>query len=105
MADQGANIRLADLLAAASSLAAYRLETAITLQHLRMALDCLEGQATFESLGGGVSPLIPRQSPPEPDDAVRTFARRWSDRVGGPFQPLPVELLAELRAELELPPD
>ena len=105
MPDQGARIRLADLLATASSLAAYRLETVITRQHLRMALACLQGQATFESLGGGVSPLIPRRSPPEPDHTVRTFAQRWSDRLGGPFQPFPAELLAELSAELELPPD
>jgi len=97
-------IRLADLLSTASSLAAFRLEPVITREHLRLALEVLEGHADFESLGRGVSPLVPRRAPPEPDEVVRSFARRWSERLGGPFEPIPGPILAELRAELESPP-
>ena len=97
-------IRLADLLSTASSLAAFRLESAITRKHLRDALAVLLEETTFEALGGGASPLIPRRAAPAPDADVLAFAARWNDRLGGPFVEVSPELLAELRADLASPP-
>ncbi|PFG74338.1 hypothetical protein [Tepidiforma thermophila] len=104
MTPEPPSIRLADLLSTASSLAAFRLDAAITRQHLRDALAVLLEETTFEALGGGASPLIPRRTVPAPDADVLAFAARWNDRLGGPYVEVSPELLAELRADLESPP-
>jgi hypothetical protein len=98
------SVRLADVLAMASSLADYRLEPVITAEHLRLALAVLLGETDLAALSRGVSPLVPRRAAPSPDDAVRGFARRWSERLGGPFEPIGPADLAAMRAELEPPP-
>lgn len=97
-------LRLADLLSTASSLAAFRLESEITVEHLLQALAVLLGEAEFEALGRGVSPLVPRRSPPVPDAFVTSFAQRWNERLGGPFAPIPPGILEKLRKELESSP-
>lgn len=97
------SIRLADLLTTASSLAGYLGERQITLQRLTDALAILLGERTFEDFGRALSPLIPRPGPPEPDEAVLAFARRWHERVGDPYAPLDARALADLRAELTPP--
>ncbi len=104
MSDTAAPIRLADILSAASSLADFRLEPVITMAHLQLALRVVLGEAVLEDLGGGASPLIPRRLPPRPHADVVEFARRWNERLGGPFVPIGPAALAELRAELESPP-
>lgn len=97
-------IRLADVLSMASSLADYRLEPVITFEHLRLAFAVLLGETDLAALSRGVSPLVPRRAPPSPDDAVRSFARRWSERLGGAFEPIGPSDLAAMRAELAPPP-
>jgi hypothetical protein len=96
-------VRLADLLTTASSLADFRGESTITLDHLRLGLGVLLGETTFERLGSGLSPLVPRRGTPQPNAEVLAFARRWHERLGDPFAPIASADLAELRAELAPP--
>ncbi len=94
------SFRLADLLTTASSLASYRGEPRITIDHLRMALAICLDEATIESLGPGLSPLVPRRGAPEPDADVLSFARRWNARLGDAFRALTADEVRDLRNEL-----
>lgn len=93
-------IRLADLLTTASSLAGYLGEQRITLARLADALAILLGERSFEDTGRPISPPVPRPGPPEPDEDVLAFARRWYERLGDPFAPFDAAALDQLRAEL-----
>lgn len=100
MAAEPESFRLADLLAAASSLASFRGEATISMDHLRLALAVCRGEATIESFGPGLSPLIPRRSAPEPDARVRAFAQRWNARLGDPYRLLSATEIDDLSRDL-----
>lgn len=93
-------VRFTDVLTTSTAVANYLGDSAITMSHLRRALEVLEGQTAAEDLGRMVSPLIPRRDPAaEPE--VREFAQRWFALLGSDVTAeLDGNLLAQFRHEL-----
>jgi hypothetical protein len=77
-------LRLTEILTTSSAVANYLGQPEVTAGHMLTAIAILRGEATLESLGRPVSPLVPRaRGGGGADPRVRELARRWFARLGG----------------------
>ncbi len=96
-------LRFTDILTTAAAIANYLGVPDVTATHMLDATAIQLGEKTMESLGRGVSPLMPKlastQGGAEPE--VRALAQRWYVSLGSDVTAtLSGEQIAMLRAEL-----